>query len=74
MTCSAVNFWRPITTLTSSGLVTPKRKIDGELDQVGVHISAHEIRIEDGLWKRFRDFADTEVVAHPFTDHRTRER
>lgn len=35
---------------------------------------AHVIRIEDGLWKRFRDFADTEAVAQAFTDHRTRER
>jgi ketosteroid isomerase-like protein len=32
---------------------------------------AHIIDIEDGLWRRFRDFADTATVAHAFLDTRT---
>lgn len=32
---------------------------------------AHIIDIEDGLWTRFRDFADTATVAHAFLDTQT---
>lgn len=32
---------------------------------------AHIIDIKDGLWVRFRDFADTATVAHAFLDTQT---
>lgn len=32
---------------------------------------AHIIDIKDGLWTRFRDFADTATVAHAFLDTKT---
>lgn len=32
---------------------------------------AHIIDVEDGLWVRFRDFADTATVAHAFLDTKT---
>jgi len=32
---------------------------------------AHIIDIKDGQWVRFRDFADTSVVAHAFLDNHT---